>query len=139
MTNWDERYDLQDFYYGTAPNAFLVSVVDRLPKGPILSLAEGEGRNAVFLAEQGCRVTAVDGSEVGLRKATRLAADRQVTITTVVADLTEFSIQPEEWDGIVCCYCHLPSDVRVPLHRATERAAGAVAQGPPAHGPALGP
>lgn len=116
-TNWDERYSESGYIYGTAPNAFLVSVVDRLPQGNILMLAEGEGRNAVYLASLGYQVTAVDGSAIGLRKAAELARERGVTITTIVADLDGFRIEPGEWDGIVSCYCHLPLAIRVPLHR----------------------
>ena len=115
-TNWDERYEQQEYYYGTAPNAFLTAVSDKIPQGRILCLAEGEGRNAVFLASRGYRVTAVDGSGVGLLKAAQLAASHQVSITTVCADLADFRIEPGLWDGIVSCYCHLPSAIRTPLH-----------------------
>ncbi len=120
-TNWDERYSEPGFVYGTAPNEFLVSVVDRIPKGKILSLAEGEGRNAVYLASLGYEVTGVDGSAVGLRKARELAAERGVTITTIQADLGTFRIEPEQWDGIIASYCHVPSSIRVPLHQAAVR------------------
>jgi len=116
--NWDERYSEPGFAYGTAPNDFLVSIVDKIPHGKILSLAEGEGRNAVYLASLGYEVTGVDGSEVGLRKAEELAAERCVAITTIHADLSEFEIEPEQWDGVIACYCHLPSAIRIPLHRA---------------------
>lgn len=119
--DWDERYREPGFTYGTAPNEFLVSVVDRIPKGKILSLAEGEGRNAVYLASLGYEVTGVDGSEVGLRKARELAKEQGVAITTIHADLGEFVIAPGEWDGIVACYCHLPSSIRIPLHQAAVR------------------
>jgi SAM-dependent methyltransferase len=115
--DWDERYREPGFAYGTAPNDFLVSVADRIPTGRILSLCEGEGRNAVYLAALGHEVTGVDGSSVGLAKARELAAARGVTITTVVADLAEFRIEPGQWDGIVSCYCHLPPAIRIPLHR----------------------
>jgi SAM-dependent methyltransferase len=70
---WDERYSGEEYAYGTAPNAFLEQNFNRIPKGRVLSLAEGEGRNAVFLAKQGYSVTAVDGSIVGLNKARKLA------------------------------------------------------------------
>ncbi len=116
--DWDKRYSEPGFAYGTAPNDFLVSVADRIPRGKILSLAEGEGRNAVYLASLGLDVLAVDGSAVGLRKAVRLAKERGVAIATLVADLGDFRIAPEAWDGIVSCYCHLPSAIRAPLHRA---------------------
>jgi len=119
--NWDERYSEAGFAYGTAPNEFLVSVVGRIPKGKILSLAEGEGRNAVYLAALGYEVVGIDGSLVGLRKAQELATERSVTITTIHADLSTFEIESEQWDGIVACYCHLPSALRIPLHRAVVR------------------
>lgn len=116
--DWDERYSEAGFTYGTAPNEFLVSMVDRIPQGKILSLAEGEGRNAVYLASLGYEVTGVDGSEVGLRKAQKLAMERGVAITTIHADLSAFEMESGEWDGIIACYCHLPPAIRIPLHRA---------------------
>lgn len=116
--DWDERYSEPGFAYGTAPNEFLATVVDRIPHGKILSLAEGEGRNAVYLASLGYEVTGVDSSAVGLRKAMDLAAAQGVTITTIQADLGVYRIAPAEWDGIISCYCHIPSAIRIPLHRA---------------------
>lgn len=119
--NWDERYSEPGFAYGTAPNDFLVSVADRIPQGKILSLAEGEGRNAVYLASLGFQVTAVDGSAVGLRKAGELARARGVAINIVHADLRELEIVPQVWDGILACFCHLPVTLRRPLHQAAVR------------------
>ena len=119
--DWDERYREAGYAYGTAPNEFLASVVDRIPKGKILSLAEGEGRNAVFLAALGYEVTGVDGSQVGLAKAMRLAKERGVTFNALHADLGAFQIEPDQWDGIIACYCHLPSAIRIPLHQAAVR------------------
>jgi SAM-dependent methyltransferase len=119
--DWDERYSEPGYSYGTAPNEFIASVADRLPLGKILSLAEGEGRNAVYLASLGFQVTGVDGSAVGLRKARELAADKGVSIFTIHADLSGFEIEPEKWDGIIACYCHLPSAIRIPLHQAAVR------------------
>ncbi|NDD31544.1 MAG: class I SAM-dependent methyltransferase, partial [Proteobacteria bacterium] len=85
---WNSRYGGEGWFYGTQPNDFLKQNVDRLPSGGVvLCLAEGEGRNAVFLAERGFRVTGVDQSAVGLEKARRLAANRGVTIETVCATL----------------------------------------------------
>ena len=70
---WDERYSELGYVYGKEPNEFLVSVASRIPAGPVLSLAEGERRNAVYLAGRGHSVRAVDSSRVGLEKAMRLA------------------------------------------------------------------
>jgi len=113
---WDVRYSDAEYVYGTAPNAFLASVADQIPRGKVLSLAEGEGRNAVYLAELGCKVLAVDASAVGLSKAQRLAEERGVTIETRVADLADFHIELDSWDAIVAIFCHLPSGIRSSVH-----------------------
>lgn len=114
---WDERYSTDEFVYGTTANEFLVSTIDRLPKGRVLCVAEGEGRNAVYLAQAGCEVVAVDASRVGLDKAARLARQRGVHIETVVADLADFAIQPHSWDAVVSIFCHLEPQLRKALHR----------------------
>lgn len=114
---WDERYNTDEFVYGTEPNTFLVEAAETIPKGCVLCLAEGEGRNAVYLAGLGYEVVAVDASEIGMEKAQVLAADREVDITTVVADLNEYEIEPDSWDGIVSIFCHLPSAKRPALHK----------------------
>jgi len=118
MSNpWDTRYASDAFMYGTAPNDFLKEQVGVLPAGGrVLCLAEGEGRNAVFLAERGFAVTGVDGSKVGLEKAQKLAAQRGVKIETIVADLREFELGTARWDGIVSIWCHVPPDLRAGLH-----------------------
>jgi SAM-dependent methyltransferase len=113
---WDERYSQAGFVYETEPNEFLASAAGRIPTGPVLSLGEGEGRNAAFLASLGHRVVAVDQSEVGLAKARQLAAGRGLTVETVRADLAEFSIEPGAWAGIVSVFCHLPHRIRAPLY-----------------------
>jgi 2-polyprenyl-3-methyl-5-hydroxy-6-metoxy-1,4-benzoquinol methylase len=91
---WNQRYNQPDYVYGTQPNDFLVSASANIPRGKLLSLGEGEGRNAAYLATQGWDVTAVDSSEVGLEKARRLAAEKGVQITTIVADLVDFKSNP---------------------------------------------
>ncbi len=100
------------YAYGTAPNDFLAAHAAQLPRGRVLSLADGEGRNGVHLATLGHVVTAVDSSSVGLDKAQRLATERGVAITTVCADLAEFVIAPSSWEGIVSIFCHLPPVLR---------------------------
>jgi SAM-dependent methyltransferase len=114
---WDQRYDEEGFAYGIDPNDFLKSEYGRIPKGGrVLCLAEGEGRNAVFLAKQGYVVTAVDQSSVGLAKAKNLAVENGVEISTVVADLTGYDLGNEIWDGIVSIAAHVPPNVRKKLH-----------------------
>ena len=114
---WDERYNTDDYVYGREPNAFLVENVGKLRKGTVLCVAEGEGRNGVFLAGKGFQVTAVDASSVGLKKAQKLSEEAGVSIHTVVSDLAEFRIQPDSLDNVVSIFCHLPKDTRIHLHR----------------------
>jgi hypothetical protein len=77
-----------------------------------LCLADGEGRIGVFLASKGLRVTGVDSSAVGLAKAERLATERAVPYTTVLADLSVWDLGTERWDGVVSIWAHLPAPVR---------------------------
>ncbi|MBT8119413.1 MAG: class I SAM-dependent methyltransferase [Gammaproteobacteria bacterium] len=113
---WNQRYSSESYAYGKRANDFLVSMIDRLPTGKILCLAEGEGRNAVWLAEQGNDVTAVDASVVGLQKANSLANARGVEITTVHADLADYDIGKQQWDAIISIFCHLPAGLRQDVH-----------------------
>ncbi|WOT04812.1 class I SAM-dependent methyltransferase [Shewanella youngdeokensis] len=119
---WDEQYDTQEYIYGKQPNDFLASHYDAVPKGKVLLLAEGEGRNAVFMAKMGYSVTAVDLSNVGLKKAQQLAKENHVSIETICADLALFDLGENQWDGIVSIYCHLPSPLRQDLYQRIERA-----------------
>ena len=115
--SWDERYGADEYVYGTAPNDFLAEVAARIPPGRVLCLADGEGRNSVWLAEQGFEVTAVDASAVGLRKGQRLAAERGVRVASVHADLAEYRMEPGAWSGVVSIFAHVPPDVRRAVHR----------------------
>ncbi|WP_455211136.1 SAM-dependent methyltransferase [Kaarinaea lacus] len=114
---WDERYSADEYIYGKDPNEFLANAASNIPKGKVLCIAEGEGRNAVYLATHGYEVVAVDSSSVGLEKAKKLANERGVTIETIVADLAHFEIEPEGWNGIVSIFAHLPPQVRKELHK----------------------
>lgn len=119
---WDERYDTAEYIYGTEPNAFLAERFGAIPPGRVLSLAEGEGRNAVFLAKQGYAVTAVDGSQIGLNKARKLAEQHGVTLELIQADLADFDLGADQWEGIVSIFCPLPSAIRKPLYAKIEAA-----------------
>ena len=118
---WDARYGEPGFAYGTTPNDFLASAASFFQSGPILCLAAGEGRNAVWLARQGFEVTAVDSSSVGMEKAQQLAADHGVTIEAVVADLAQWDIGTARWGGIVAIFCHLPPPLRRQVHASVVR------------------
>lgn len=114
---WDERYSADEYAYGKDPNEFLVEQYEIIPKGKVLSLAEGEGRNAVFLAKQGYSVTAVDGSQVGLEKARKLAKENGVELELIQADLVAFDLGVAKWDGIVSIFFPLPAAQRKELHK----------------------
>jgi D-arabinose 1-dehydrogenase-like Zn-dependent alcohol dehydrogenase len=108
--------------YGKEPNDFLRAHFSHIPKGRVLFLAEGEGRNAVFLAKQaGYEVTAMDSSEVGMKKAQDMAEKEGVNLQTVVADLNDFDLGDEQWDGIVSIFCHLPPPLRSKVHAGIVR------------------
>jgi SAM-dependent methyltransferase len=115
--SWNTRYDQPAYVFGTEPNDFLAEMAEEIAAGPVLCLAEGEGRNAVFLALRGHAVTAVDQSAVGLAKASRLAEERGVTITPVVADLADYTIEPGEWSAIVSIFLHIPAALRRAIYR----------------------
>jgi SAM-dependent methyltransferase len=120
MTLWDERYGREGFFYGTEPNEFLRAHTALLPPGgDVLCLAEGEGRNAVYLASMGFKVTGVDGSPVGIAKLRKLAGQRGVHVTGIVSDLAAFPIVPDAWDVIVSIWCHLPAPLRRQVYRAS--------------------
>ncbi len=114
---WDERYSTEEYAYGKNPNDFLEENYKTIPKGKVLCLAEGEGRNAVFLARQGYTVTAVDSSQVGLGKAKKLAEEHGVTIELIHADLADFDLGESKWDGIVSIFCPFPLALRKEVHK----------------------
>ena len=88
---WDERYSRPDYLFGTAPSQFLQNHASWLETGKrALCIADGEGRNSVFMAEQGMDVVATDNSLVGLEKAERLAREHGVKVDFQLADLRNF-------------------------------------------------
>lgn len=104
---WDDRFSSHDYAYGEAPNDFLVWAAPQVKKGKVISLSEGEGRNAVYLAQLGFEVTAVDFSSVGLAKAQALAEKHQVKIECLLADLNDFQLEPNAWDVVVSVFLNL--------------------------------
>lgn len=116
---WDERFNRDEYVYGEEPNDFLRQQAALLKAGEdplqVLCLAEGEGRNAVWLAEQGHEVMALDLSAVGLEKARQLAQRRGVSITTLRADLGEWDggeAGPASQDLVVMIFAHTPPAIR---------------------------
>ena len=115
---WDSRYAESGYAYGTEPNACLASQKKHLrPGGKALAVADGEGRNGVWLAQHGLDVLSVDASEVGLRKTQELAADRGVAIRTEKVDLIAWQWPEQSFDIVAAIHAHFPPEVPARLHR----------------------
>ena len=116
---WDNKFRAEGYLYGTRPNAFLVAESYRLTPGQrILTVGDGEGRNGVWLAEQGFSVASVDVSPRALQKAGRLALDRGVSLTTICADLTDWVWPQAEYDAVVAIFLHFRPPPRRRVHQS---------------------
>jgi len=118
---WSARYrDIGDDYlFGTAPNRFLASQAASFGAGMrVLSVADGEGRNAVWLAEQGCQVTATEISPVALEKAAKLARGRNVAVDFVQADILNWDWPQEEFDAVVGIFIQFATPAERPRQLA---------------------
>lgn len=123
---WDERYSGDGYEWKTEPNQFVAAELAGLPPGRALDLAAGEGRNSVWLAQRGWRVTAVDFSRVGLEKGRKLSAERGVTVDWVHADLLGYQPAVPALDLVLIAYLHLDAPSR---RIVLGRAAAALAPG----------
>ncbi len=123
MNFWDEQFSEPGYRYGTAPNRFLIYQSPTLrPRSRILLPGDGEGRNGVWLAQQGHEVFSVDCSSVGLNKARRLAQEKGVTLRTEIVDLAGWTPPAGAFDALVLTYVHLPANIRADAHRRLVRA-----------------
>lgn len=112
---WDERYSEPGFAYGSTPNDFLVEQGFRLID-PVLEIGCGQGRNLVWAAKHGHKVTGMDGSSVGLDDAQDFADEEGVRIKTVVADLNGYNLGKRRWGTIISIFVHLPPRLRREVH-----------------------
>jgi 2-polyprenyl-3-methyl-5-hydroxy-6-metoxy-1,4-benzoquinol methylase len=124
-SEWDRRYAGKELLWTATPNRFLVAEVSDLPAGRALDLATGEGRNAVWLAEQGWRVTGVDFSRVALDKAAQLAHTRGVEVEWAASDLVAYRPEPRAFDLVIAFYLQVPQADRRPILRAAAEAVAA--------------
>ncbi|MFF5216764.1 class I SAM-dependent methyltransferase [Micromonospora sp. NPDC000442] len=107
---WDERYaSAPELVWTAEPNRFVVEEVAGLSPGRAIDLAAGEGRNAVWLAQQGWEVTAVDFSAVAVERGRELARQRDVNVDWQVADVTEYKPPADGFDLVLIAYLHLPA------------------------------
>jgi SAM-dependent methyltransferase len=109
---WNERYAARDLVWSAGPNRLLAEQLEGMAPGSALDAACGEGRNALWLAEQGWRVTAVDFSEVAIDKARRIAARREVDVDWRVLDLSREPLPGKGWDLVCVLYLHTDPDER---------------------------
>ncbi|MEX0299805.1 MAG: class I SAM-dependent methyltransferase [Kordiimonas sp.] len=120
---WNERYQNSDYMYGVQANDFLRAQAHHIKEGgAVLNVAEGEGRNAVYMAKQGYRVRGVDFSAEGQRKAMELAAQHEVQIEYDLADLTRYNMGEAQWDAVVSIFCHLQASERSELYSSVVKA-----------------
>ncbi len=111
--SWDERYSGDEFVYGKEANGFLKECLEFIPKGgKVLCLAEGEGRNAIYLAQSGFEVHAVDLSSVGREKALKWANEHGLELHYEVADLAHYDFGVELWDAVISIWAHVPSELQ---------------------------
>lgn len=112
MTNlWNERFNTTEYMYGEEPNAFIKKFAFQLDGlKNVAAFAEGEGRNAVFLAKLGHDVTAFDYAASGLQKTVQLAQKNNVEVKTVQVDLLEGSVPDEEFDAAIMVFGHFPKE-----------------------------
>lgn len=107
---WNARYTGEEYIFGTAPNRFLASQAELIKPGMrVLALADGEGRNGVWLAERGAIVHAVEISPVALTKARALANARNVTVQFEQADLLDWHWPQHEYDLVVAIFIQFAS------------------------------
>lgn len=117
---WNERFSGSGYAYGTDPNDFLKRSVGHFHGGGrVLCLAEGEGRNALFLARRGYEVCAIDLSDTARDKAMKLAAEHGVTFEYVVTDVNDYDFGIDAWDAIVSISAHTDPATRQRVFRKT--------------------
>ena len=121
---WDERYAAEGYLFGTAPNAFLASQRHLLKPGQsALAVADGEGRNGIWLAQQGLDVLSMDISPVALEKAKKLAQDAGIPLRTELADLREWEWGENRFEVIAAIFIQFATPAeRAVIHRAMRRA-----------------
>ncbi|SMD17245.1 class I SAM-dependent methyltransferase [Pedobacter nyackensis] len=114
---WEDRYEEIEYAYGKAPNEFFATQLQNLKPGSILMPADGEGRNGVFAAKSGWKVSSFDLSNAGKTKALELAAAQQVELDYKVGDLEVLEYEPESFDAIGLIYAHFAADKKSIIHQ----------------------
>lgn len=114
---WNERYSQEEYVYGENPNVFLAAQLSSLVPGKVVFPCEGEGRNAVYAAQEGWTVFAFDNSEAGQKKALQLADKKNVSIDYAIADALAITYEENSLDLVVFIYAHFPPSIRAVIHQ----------------------
>jgi len=117
VDKWNKRYAAEEYSFGTAPNAFFKEQLDLSDSGRLLLPAEGEGRNAIYAAENNWEVVAFDSSEQGRKKALKLANEKDVNIDYQVNDFKGVDFKEGEFDAIALIFAHMPEGSRREYHQ----------------------
>lgn len=104
--DWDKRYSAKALNWSVGPNALFAQIVGKLPSGRAIDVASGEGRNAIWLAEQGWEVDAIDFSKIGITKSEQIAVKKNVKVHWIVDDVTSFEFAPGAYDLVAVLYLH---------------------------------
>lgn len=115
-TNWNQRYAVADYIYGTEPNIFFKKHIDALKPGKLLLPAEGEGRNAVYAAKKGWNIEAFDFSTYAREKAMSLATHNQISLEYEISSIEDYNFSENAYDAIGLIYVHLDPEVRIAFH-----------------------
>lgn len=119
---WDSRFKTNEYVYGEEPNKYFKDKISTLHPGKVLLLADGEGRNGVYAAKLGWEVVSVDYSEEAKKKALKLAANNNVSISYKVADLNNFQIEADYFDLVVLIFAHFDENLRIKVHKLAQNA-----------------
>ncbi len=114
---WDERYSTKEYIYGVQPNQFFKEQLNNLKPGKILMVGEGEGRNAVYAAQLGWRVDAIDSSSVAKEKALRLAKQNSIVLNYFTTDITAYDFTKGNYDAIGIIFLHMNKSDSKNLHK----------------------
>ncbi len=114
---WDEKYSVHEYIFGTEPNEYFKSKIEKIKPGKILVPAAGEGRDAVYAAALGWSVFAFDQSKVAKEKALKLCDLKKAEIYYKICDAFDYKIEKEEYDAVVLIFFHLPSEIRRKLYK----------------------
>jgi len=114
---WNNRYKENEFVYGKEPNLFFKEWIQKFEPGTLLMPADGEGRNGVFAAQLGWKVTSTDLSEEGKSKALALAKEKNITLEYIVGDLEQLHFEAASFDAIGLIYAHFAAEKKSFLHK----------------------